>query len=82
MSNSTTHEFRRHAIHKFAELGSIGVPQSAHNTRCTGGVGTNSIVVVVPNSEQKCLEIHYKNLSHKKVLVSIYLGPVAVMTRA
>lgn len=36
-------EFRRQAIHKFAELGSIGVPQSAHNTLCTGGGATKSM---------------------------------------
>lgn len=36
--------FRRHATQRLAELGTMGVPQSAHSTRCTAGAGTNSIV--------------------------------------
>ena len=39
----STHVFLRHATHRLAEFGVIGVPQSAQSTRWTAGAGTNSI---------------------------------------
>ena len=42
-SEGFTHVFLRHGTHRLAELGTIGVPQSAQSTRCTAGAGTNSI---------------------------------------
>lgn len=36
--------FLRHATHRLAELGTMGVPQSAHNTLRTAGPGTNSMM--------------------------------------
>ena len=34
---------RRHPMQRLALFGVIGVPQSAHRTRCTAGAGINSI---------------------------------------
>ena len=34
---------RRHPMQRLALFGVIGVPQSAHSTRCTAGAGMNSI---------------------------------------
>jgi hypothetical protein len=40
-----THVFLRQGTHRFAELGMIGVPQSAQSMRCTAGAGRNSILI-------------------------------------
>jgi hypothetical protein len=47
-NNISTYVFLRHGTHRFAELGTIGVPQSAHSTRCTAGAGTKSISLFSP----------------------------------
>lgn len=53
--------FRKHATQRFAEFGTIGVPQSAHSTLCTAGPGTNSICMLLAffQPQQTREDIHY-----------------------